>query len=246
MQTIYDLFDSLTINPSIVDQLLNEAVILTKPSNPTTTMKTNTLTFPTITRVIYNLKTTESKAVRDESGKLVIDEATDKPKREITTLTNPVLATTVYFDDNTKVSVKNTLTDPVQTEIVYIDPATGATLTDSTKLDPSISYSKVVVATESAKERGLVYAIVKRLLGTIDDDGIVRGDGFGRKLRDIVTSAADQELDAAVLKVKQKISAAAHKAKQTTAAPKGPNPSLAATVRQLAETVEALSKKVNG
>lgn len=208
------------------------------------TYRASRVEFPSIERVIYKLKETESTAVRDKNGKLTIDAKTKKPKRKTVKLANPVLATTIYFSDNTKVSVKNTLTDAVQTETVYIDNKTGI-IVPADKRTSDTTYTEVTAATESAKERGLVYAIVKRLAGKVNDKGIVEGDGLGRKLRDEVAAAYDQDVEAVCNKIKHNLSVADHKAKQAAAKPKTPRPSLAETVERLAATVEALDKKVN-
>ena len=156
-------------------------------------LKENNCTMPDVERVIFNLKTKETKAKRDTDGKLVIDEKTGKPIRETLTLENPVLATTVYFVDETKISVKNSVHDHVDIE--------QKTLEDGTV---------VTVASKEAKERGIVYAIIKRMNSIPDADGHMVDSGLGRKLTELVDGAYDTELEAANNKIAKAKSKAAH------------------------------------
>ena len=185
----------------------------------TKSMVRNNSFCPAIDNVIFSLKTSETKAVRDADGKLVIDETSGKPKRETVALEAPILATTVMFTDGTKVSVVNSGHDAVT-------------------LDPK----NPKVASAASKEAGIVYAIVKRIFGKPLENGMIDGDGFGRKLRDIAKMAYDPVLaEAANAKAKEK-RIADHKAriaKAKKAAEK--HPSLAYTVKNLAETVEKLN-----
>lgn len=100
-----------------------------------------------------------------------------------------VLATVVFFDDGTKSIVKNCPEDPVDVET--------KTLSDGTV---------VQLASHESKERGLVYAILKRMLSSLDEDGNAVCSGLGNSLRELVASAVDQNLVAAEKKVaKQKL-----------------------------------------
>ena len=142
--------------------------------------------FPGISRVQFNLKTTDTRPVLDADGKPVTDEK-GRVKRETFDVT-PVLATIVYFTDGTKCTVVNSDADAV--EVVDVKLSDGTT---------------VKAASETSKERAVVYAIVKRLLGKVgrtDKQGKfhsneIDGNGFGRKLRDIVAGAYDEQVQAA-------------------------------------------------
>lgn len=185
----------------------------------------NNCTMPNIERVIFSLKTFESEAKRDENGNLVLDES-GKTIRVKTPCT-PVLATTCYFVDGTKCSVKNSLKDKIEVE--------EKTLEDGTK---------VTVATDAAKECGVVYAIVKRVVGTVDENNNVVGDGFGRILTDIVESGHDEALEAAETKILKAKAKAKHAALKKSAKPNAKNPSLLEVTKALAACVDALSKKL--
>lgn len=120
---------------------------------------------PEPVRVIYSLKTAKSKAKRDANGHLVLDLETGKPVREQEAVA-PVLTTTVYFEDGTKSVVQNSEHDAL-------------------KLDANgeVSYE--------SKEIGLVYAVMKRMIGQPDVTGLMQGNGLARKLKDVVDGAWD-------------------------------------------------------
>lgn len=142
--------------------------------------------FPEIEYVQFSLKTTETKPMLDSDGKKILDEK-GRVKRETIDI-DPLLATVVYFDDGTKTTVINSKADSV--EIIETKLSDGST---------------VKVASEASKERAVVYAIVKRLLGKIghtDKNGVyhsneIDGNGFGRILRDIVQNGYDVQLESA-------------------------------------------------
>lgn len=193
----------------------------------------NNCTMPNVKRVIYTLKTTESKAERDANGTLIMVDtgAKDKdgnpvmkPKRVITAC-KPVLATTVEFIDDTKVTVKNSLNDKVDVETKELGDG-----------------SVVQVATETSKELGLVYAIIKRLMGTPDNMGTVTAEGMGRILRDIVNGAHDEVLAAAENRIAKVKAKKLHAEKQANAKPKKQNPSLLETANKLAESQKYLAQ----
>ena len=196
------------MNPSAVDELLG-----------------NNCTMPNIKRVIFNLKTMDSKAERDADGNLVIDENTRKPKR-IQTACKPVLATSIEFIDNTKCTVQNSLNDVVQIEYEELEDGT-----------------KVIVATEQAKELGVVYCILKRIVGKPDERGTIIGDGFGRILRDIVRDGYDENLEAAKNRVAKVKSKKLHDEKMKNAK-KTKNPSLLETAIDFSKTAKELADVV--
>lgn len=158
----------------------------------------NNTAFPDIKRVIYNIgkksyrKLDENgKSIRDEKGKLVMSEPVD------------VLATVVYFADDTKISVVNSVADGLRFE--------DHTLSNG---------STVKVASRESKEMGLVYAIVKRLLTKYDKDGKPHDSATGRILNDHVKGSYDCVIEKAELKIARAKSKAEHEAKLNTAKPK--------------------------
>lgn len=84
--------------------------------------------------------------------------------------TRKVLATTVFFEDGTKSVVQNCENDPVK-------------------------FNEDGTASVESKEAGIVYAIAKRIFGTLDEKtGIVNGGAFGAKLRKLVKTAYDENV----------------------------------------------------
>lgn len=158
----------------------------------------NNCYIPAISRVIYNVGKKaypsldkNGKRLKDKDGKVIMSEPVD------------ILATIVYFDDNTKVSVVNSILDGVKFEDVKLSDG-----------------STVKTASEASKEMGLVYAIVKRLTSSPDENGEFKNSGFGRKLRDEVAMAYDSVIERAELKIARAKSKAEHEAKLNTAKPK--------------------------
>ena len=158
----------------------------------------NNCYMPHISRVIYNIgkksypKLDENgKRLKDENGKVIMAEPVD------------ILATVVYFDDNTKISVVNSVLDGVTFEDVKLSDG-----------------STVKVASEASKEMGLVYALVKRLTSSPDENGEFKNSGFGLKLREEVAMAYDSVIEHAELKIARAKSKAEHIAKLNTAKPK--------------------------
>jgi len=204
---------------------------------------------PKIQRVIFNLKTTETRPVLDMAGKPVTDEK-GRVKRQ-TVDVSPVLATMVYFEDGTKCTVVNSDKDTITTEekeVTYLDcDKSGKEFTVKTG-------HKVLVASKAAKEAGVVYAIVKRIFGAVDQDpesrkfNHVKGDGFGRKLRDIVATAEDSQYEAALKEEFNKRAAKEHKEREAAAKARRANrtPSveenIATLVKQNAELIAKLAK----
>lgn len=204
------------MNPSAIQELLD-----------------NNCTMPNIRRVIFNLKTTETKTVKDADGNLVMEDTGRKDKnnnsifraKRETLACKPVLATTVEFIDNTKTTVKNSLNDKVELE--------NLTLSDG---------SNIQVATEAAKEAGVVYAVLKRLIGKVDEKGTVEGNGFGRILHDIVKSGQDERVMEANAKIQKAAAKKQHEELQQKAKSKQKNPSLLETANKLAESQKYLSQ----
>lgn len=181
---------AIIINPHSWETGINPEVIKE--------LKQNNTAFPDIKRVIYNIgkksyrKLDENgKSIRDEKGKLVMSEPVD------------VLATVVYFADDTKISVVNSVADGLRFE--------DHTLSNG---------STVKVASRESKEMGLVYAIVKRLLTKYDKDGKPLDSATGRILNDYVKKSYDSIIEQAELKIARAKSKAEHEAKLNTAKPK--------------------------
>jgi hypothetical protein len=179
-------------------------------------LKQNNTVFPDIKRIIYNIgkksyrKLDENgKSVRDADGKLVMSEPID------------VLATVVYFVDETKITVINSVADGVKFE--------DHTLSNG---------STVKVASRESKEMGLVYAIVKRLLTKYDKDGKPLDSATGRILNDYVKKSYDCVVENAELKIARAKSKAEHEAKLNTAKPKKKRYSIAETLARVNEMLD--------
>lgn len=204
---------------------------------------------PNIKRIIFNLKTSETRPVLDAAGKPVTDEK-GRVQRQTVEVT-PELATAVYFVDGTKCTVVNSDKDLVtmeEKEVTYgnCDKAGNKTIVKTGR--------KVKVATEAAKEAGVVYAIVKRIFGKIDNDpksrtyGQIKGDGFGRKLHDLVDGAFDTQYEAAFNDEMKKLAVKEHKDREAAAkarkAKRAPTveENIATLVKQNAELLAKLAK----
>jgi len=186
-------------------------------------MERNNTYIPEPVRVIYNIGTKaypileNGKRVKDENGKVKYG----TPVK--------VLTTVVFFDDNTKVSVTNSENDGVkfiQTNAIPGDPESPI----------------VEVADEASKETGFVYASLKRACGIPDGNGNIVGNGFGRKLRDIVNNAYDTGLQEAANKYKNKLAKDKYEAAKGTAKPK--RPSFADTVVDLRAATDNLKEMI--
>jgi len=185
---------------------------------------------PEPVRVIYNIgtkaypltkiddKTKKTVRVKDENGKVQFGEPVK------------ILTTVVFFDDGTKVSVNNSEKDGVKFIQVH------AVKNDETS-------PVVEVADDNSKELGFVYATVKRLMGMVDIKNNVLGDGFGRRLRDVVEGAYDTAIEEAANKHKNKLAKAEYEKKQGTAKPK--RPSFAQTVLDFKEATNDLKELAN-
>lgn len=214
-------------------------------------MTLNNTFCPGIKRVIFNLKTTETRPVLDLACNPVTDEK-GRVKRQVVEVT-PELATVVYFMDGTKCSVVNSDKDVVTTEekeVFYWDVKPDGS-------DVKVKTGRTVkVASEAAKEAGVVYAIVKRIFGKIgrtDKQGKLHedeidGNGFGRKLRDVVESAEDTQYAVAFNDEMKKLAAKEHKEREAAAKERKANrtptveENIATLVKQNAEILEKLAK----
>jgi len=87
----------------------------------------------------------------------------------------PKLATVVFFSDGTKTSVVSSAHDKVTVE--------KARLPDG---------AETLVASECSKEAGLVYALAKRMFGSPDEKGDVKGEGFGKFIKSVTAASVDQ------------------------------------------------------
>lgn len=178
----------------------------------------NNCYMPAVSRVIYNIgkkaypKLDENgKRVKDENGKIIMGEPVD------------VLATIVFFDDNTKISVVNSAHDGVKFENHVL--SNGNT---------------VKVASDCSKEIGLVYAIIKRMFALPDknDPDKMKAEGLGRLLRTAVNDSYDSVIEKAELKIARAKSKAEHEAKLNTAKPKKKRYSIAETLTRVNEMLD--------
>lgn len=172
---------------------------------------------PDISRTLFNIGTKKYN-VRDENGKTVKDE-NGKPKTEV----RKVLTTVIFFADGTKCTVTNSEHDGVKFE----------------KNDDGIE-----VASACSKEVGVVYALVKKLTGCPDENGNILGDGFGRKLHDIVDTAYDINVEEAKRKAAKTAAKAKYEATKNTGKPKRQRESLAKSVDRLAGILGVLDSKL--
>ena len=171
---------------------------------------------PGIKRVLFNIGN-KKYMVRDADGKTVKDE-----NGKVKTETRKVLTTVIFFDDGTKCTVTNSEHDGVQFEK---------------------NKDGIEVASRCSKECGVVYCILKRCLADIDANGNALGNGFGRKLNDIVDAAYDSQVEAAKRKAAKAEAKAKYEATKGTAKPKRQRESLAKTIDRLTDILEALEAK---
>lgn len=206
-------------------KLVQPAVPVCKWNKFLSDMVHNNTYCPEPVRVIYNIGTKaypildeNDKHKRNQDGKLVYGDPVK------------VLTTIVFFDDGTKVTVTNSEHDGIK----FINQPVSK--------DPDAP--TVLVADSTSKEAGFVYAMVKRLVGKPDENGLIQGDGFGRKLHDIVANAYDTALEEAKNKHKAKQNKAKHAAKQENAKPKAPRPSIAQTAVDFKNAVDTFKDMI--
>lgn len=181
-------------------------------------------TMPDIARVIYNIGT-KAYPKLDEDGKRIKENG--KP-----VMTEPVkvLTTVVFFIDGTKVTVTNSEKD-------------GVKFIKVNAVDNDSNSPVVEIADDTSKEMGLVYAVCKRMLGKVDwNTGKVEGDGFGRKLHDVVNRAYDTVREDAANKHNKKLAKAKYEASKGTA--KCKRPSFADTVIDFKDAVNGLKEMI--
>ena len=171
---------------------------------------------PGIKRVLFNIGN-KKYMVRDADGKTVKDE-----NGKVKTETRKVLTTVIFFDDGTKCTVTNSEHDGVQFEK---------------------NKDGIEVASRCSKECGVVYCILKRCLADIDANGNALGNGFGRKLNDIIDAAYDSQVENAKRKAAKAEAKAKYEATKGTAKPKRQRESLAKTIDRLTDILEALEAK---
>jgi hypothetical protein len=135
-----------------------------------------------------------------------------------------VLATVVYFADETKISVVNSAADGVRFE--------DHVLSDG---------STIKTASRESKEMGLVYAIVKRLMTKYDADGKPLNSATGRILNDYVKGSYDSVIERAEIKITKAKSKAEHVAKLNSAKPKKKRYSIAETLERINDMLDNVS-----
>lgn len=144
------------------------------------------------------------------------------------------LATTLFFADGTKTTVKNSIHDKVNVIKRNIELSDG-------------SVTEVETASTESKEVGIMYALVKRIVGGCDENGTV-GKGFCTFLNRIAKEAYDQNIESARNAAEEKIrKTRVRKFKEGIAkaalAKKTEKPSLRKCVNELSDLLEKLAKK---
>ena len=172
---------------------------------------------PGIKRVLFNIGN-KKYMVRDADGKTIKDE-----NGKVKTETRKVLTTVIFFMDGTKCTVTNSEHDGVQFEK---------------------NKDGIEVASRCSKECGVVYCILKRCCADIDANGNVLGNGFGRKLNDIVDAAYDSQVENAKRKAAKAAAKAKYEATKGTAKPKRQRESLAKTIDRLTDILGSLQDKI--
>lgn len=163
---------------------------------------------PNIKRVIYNIDTYRG----------------EKSHRKEHTL-----ATTVFFADGTKTTVKNSIHDKVDVVMEKVKLSDGSEI-------------EVETASRESKEVGLVYAIVKRLIGEPDENGTVGGH-YCTFLNKTVTKAFDQPIEKAKNVAEEKI----RKSKKVASKKKSNDeqPSLRRCVQSLTDIIGKIDSRLN-
>ena len=165
---------------------------------------------PNIKRVIFNL---------------------DKRRGQKSHRAEYTLATTVFFADGSKTTVKNSIHDKVGVEVVKVK------LSDGSEVDAE-------TATRESREVGLVYAIVKRLIGEPNEKGEVSGH-FCSFLNKTVDKAFNQPVEDAKNKAEEKIRKANAKVMKKKKSEKKEQPSLRKCVQSLSDIIAKLDKKIS-
>ena len=152
-----------------------------------------------------------------------------KKRNEKTHRNDYILATTVFFKDGTKVTVKNSMNDKVNV------------ITEKVKLSDGTTRDVETASVES-REIGLVYAILKRMICVPEESGTVEGKGFANFLRKKVGAAWNQNIEEVRTKAENEIRKNALRNKKPVAKKRDEKPSLRKCVQELAEAVSALKK----
>jgi hypothetical protein len=218
--------DPCTWSPTVNSEVLKE-------------LEQNNTAFPDITRIIYNIGK-KAYPKLDENGKRIRKTGPDGmpikqlPKdsgkqlsdKDMFEMSEPVdvLATVVYFADETKISVVNSAADGVRFE--------DHVLSDG---------STIKTASRESKEMGLVYAIVKRLMTKYDADGKPLNSATGRILNDYVKGSYDSVIERAEIKITKAKSKAEHVAKLNSAKPKKKRYSIAETLERINDMLDNVS-----
>lgn len=157
---------------------------------------------PMPVKAIFNLKTEDMVTVLDDDGNPVYEqsEGENSPKKvvkQVKTLEKPILASKVFFDDGSWTVVKNSGDDTVDVE------------------EKKLSNGKTVkVATAASKERGIAYAVVKRVFGRVDPvTKEVKGANLGRRFEKVIAASIDQNVGNAEEKIKKTEAKPAQQAK---------------------------------
>lgn len=151
-----------------------------------------------------------------------------KKHNEETNSDDYILATTVFFVDGTKVTVKNCLRDKISVETETIR------LSDDTR-------KEVETASLESREVGIAYAILKRMVCVPDEKGEVKG-GFGSFLNKAIENSWNQSVEEVRIKAEKDIRKA--KFKDTPKKEKEEKPSLRKCVRDLSELLSELKNKL--
>lgn len=178
----------------------------------TADLLTRGVAFPKVERVIFNLG---EKSEKKEMRSFKNEETGKWEKREVVIPAYKTLATVMYFKDGTKVSVVNSIGD-------------------------TIDFNEDGTVSHDAKERGIVYALVKRLIGKFDRNGKFITPGLGRELNTLIKNAYDCQVEAkkrAEAEAKRKEELAKEQAK-----PKRKRESLSSVVDRLNDATAALAE----
>jgi hypothetical protein len=152
-----------------------------------------------------------------------------KKRNETSHRNDYILATTIYFVDGTKVTVKNCVNDKVSVTTETIKLSDGTT-------------KEVETASLESREIGVAYAILKRMICTPDEKGEVKG-GFGSFLSKVIKEAWNQPVESAKIKAENEIRKAKIK-ENTSTKIKEEKPSLRKCVKELSDILASLKSKM--
>lgn len=152
-----------------------------------------------------------------------------KKRNETSHRNDYVLATTVFFHDGTKTTVKNSMNDKV------------SVVTEKVKLSDGTTRDVETASIES-REIGVLYAILKRMICVPEKSGTVEGKGFANFLRKTVKNAWNQNVEEVRTKAENEIRKSNLKTKKTQKVQKNEKSSLRQCVKDLAEVIASLKK----